>query len=96
MGSSSYGVPMVRVTYSKQKLGGPIPALWEQRKYSSTTRPQVFNEVSLRRTAHSVVVLRFLFEQKTVAHQSVTTKSEDELLQNFKIASHTKNEDDDA
>ena len=46
--------------------------------------------------AHSVAVLRFLFEQKTGAHQSVTTKSEDELLQNFKIALETEIEDDDA
>lgn len=45
--------------------------------------------------AHSVAILRYLFEQKTDTLESVTTKSEEELLQHFRIALEREVDDAD-
>ena len=45
--------------------------------------------------AHSVAILRHLFEQKSGECDPITTKSEDELLQSFKIGLQMEIEDED-
>ena len=45
--------------------------------------------------AHSVAILRHLFEQKSGTCEPITTKSEDELLKGFKICLQMDIEDED-